>query len=379
MKSSSLLALATLATGVLGAERLIGGTVAPSGMFPFIVHLFKNDKPNCAGTLLNAEWVVTAAHCVASRDGAKQGAGFFKVSDPSEHKIGYGTVDGGLHDFVTVDSIVVNAGFDPVWYTSDIALLKLNSNGDLVEKTRPAAVSRAAIGEGETVVTAGWGRVENDGGQSNALMYAGLVTADNATCAGGAADWNGQGGRYVCTSYSTAPGVGTCFGDSGGPLLANAGGGYELLGLVSFDVNTRDSSNRRCAQDGNVSYFTRVSSYISFISSTTGISEDELVDANSPWGHSNDETDDNSSSSSSSSDKSSEGVTAVKDDDDGKDDEDEPTNISTPDLPTQDSTTDPYDDNVEDDDKTDDKTDAASVSRAVGAGAIIAMVVLLLV
>ncbi|KAJ2760033.1 hypothetical protein H4S06_001933, partial [Coemansia sp. BCRC 34490] len=97
-------------------ERVIGGTVAPEGMFPFIVHLFKNDQPYCGGTLIDSEWVLTAAHCVAGSGGGS-GAGSFVTTDPGEFKIGYGTNGGGIESYTTVESIVVNAGFDPVWYT----------------------------------------------------------------------------------------------------------------------------------------------------------------------------------------------------------------------------------------------------------------------
>ncbi|KAJ1745707.1 hypothetical protein LPJ69_006765, partial [Coemansia sp. RSA 1752] len=219
---------------------------------------------------------------------------------------------------------------------SDIALVKIKSNNDLITKAKLTTVSTASIVEGQTVITAGWGQTTNDNtDQSSALMYAGLVVADDETCKAAAVDWNGQNGRYVCTSFSTAPGIGTCFGDSGGPLLLSTGGGYMLLGIVSFDVNTKDASNARCAQDGNISYFTRVSSYLSFITSVTGISEGVLTGANSPWSHNAasvsstsstssilDTSDTLSSSSSSSSSISSSNKKDADDSNDKKDDDD---------------------------------------------------------
>ncbi|KAJ2654633.1 hypothetical protein IW148_006315, partial [Coemansia sp. RSA 1199] len=297
---SGLLALAASVAGTdSSGERVIGGMQATEGMFPFMVHLYKDGSPYCGGTLIDAEWVLTAAHCVAQADGNSSGAGSFVPTNPALFKVGYGTNSGSLGDYVEVDSIVVSTGFDPVWYTSDIALVKIKSNNDLITKAKSTTVSTASIMEGQTVITAGWGQTTNDNtDQSSALMYAGLVVADDDTCKAAAVDWNGQNGRYVCTSFSTAPGIGTCFGDSGGPLLLSTGGGYTLLGIVSFDVNTKDSSNARCAQDGNISYFTRVSSYLSFITSVTGISEGVLTGANSPWSH-------NAASISSTSDTSS--------------------------------------------------------------------------
>ncbi|KAJ2459118.1 hypothetical protein GGF42_001660 [Coemansia sp. RSA 2424] len=283
----SMAAAVSAAPAVGAVERILGGSNAASGMFPFIVHLYKDGNPFCGGTLISKDWVITAAHCVADKDSSgSSGAGAFVVGSPSSFKLGYGSNGGSLDNSVEVESINVNAGFDPVWYTSDIALLKIKSTSDLVANAKPLGISTANISAGQKLVTAGWGQTSNDSpGQSNALKYAQLVTANDATCKVGAADWNGQNGRYVCTSYSATPRIGTCFGDSGGPLLMSSGSGYSLLGLVSFDVNTEDSSNTKCAQVGNVSYFTRVSSYLSYISSVTGIPDSVLVGGNAPWSH----------------------------------------------------------------------------------------------
>ncbi|KAJ2361874.1 hypothetical protein IW150_007140, partial [Coemansia sp. RSA 2607] len=240
----------------------------------------------------------------------------------SSYKVAYGSNSASLGDYVEVESITVNAGFDPVWYTSDIALLKIKSNSDLVSKTQVAAISDANIGAGQTVVNVGWGQTSNDNtNQASTLMYAGLVTADDATCKQGAGDWNGQNGRYVCTAFSTAPGIGNCFADSGGPLLLNSNSGYSLLGLVSFDVNVKDPSNTKCAQEGNISYFTRVSSYLSFISSTTGISQSVLVGNATPVRHSNDDTTSSANADSSTTTSSSTTTTANGSSDDSKPDD----------------------------------------------------------
>ncbi|KAJ1881841.1 hypothetical protein H4R99_001173 [Coemansia sp. RSA 1722] len=309
-------ALSAVGTVSAESERIIGGQAASTGKFPFAVHLFKDDSPYCGGTLIDSEWVVTAAHCVASSSGSG-GAGEFSANDASSYKVGYGSNGASLNDYVEVESITINAGFDPVWYTSDIALLKIKSNADLVKKTQVASISGASVDAGQTVINVGWGQTSNDNtNQASTLMYADLVTADDDTCKKGASDWNGQNGRYVCTAYATAPGVGNCFADSGGPLLLESGSGYTLLGLVSFDVNIEDPSNTKCAQKGNISYFTRVSSYLSFISSTTGISDSVLMGKSTPLSHSNSDTsskDSDSSSSDSSSGSSSDSSSGSKD------------------------------------------------------------------
>lgn len=42
---------------------IVGGTTASAGDFPFIVSLSKSNSHFCGGVLLNANTVITAAHC----------------------------------------------------------------------------------------------------------------------------------------------------------------------------------------------------------------------------------------------------------------------------------------------------------------------------
>lgn len=50
-----------------GNSDIVGGTAAAAGEFPFIVSLQKNGAHFCGGSLLNANTVVTAAHCAVGQ------------------------------------------------------------------------------------------------------------------------------------------------------------------------------------------------------------------------------------------------------------------------------------------------------------------------
>jgi trypsin len=55
-------------------DDIVGGTAASSGEFPFIVSLQQSGSHFCGGSLLNANTVITAAHCsVSSATGAISG------------------------------------------------------------------------------------------------------------------------------------------------------------------------------------------------------------------------------------------------------------------------------------------------------------------
>lgn len=49
------------------AGRVIAGTTAKKGAWPWQVLLKYNNRGFCGGSLISKEWVVTAAHCVFFR------------------------------------------------------------------------------------------------------------------------------------------------------------------------------------------------------------------------------------------------------------------------------------------------------------------------
>jgi trypsin len=48
-------------------SQIVGGEAASAGDFPFIVSLQKSGSHFCGGTLLNANTVLTAAHCTVDQ------------------------------------------------------------------------------------------------------------------------------------------------------------------------------------------------------------------------------------------------------------------------------------------------------------------------
>ena len=44
---------------------IIGGTAATAGQAPYIVSLQRSSSHFCGGTIVDASWIVTAAHCVS--------------------------------------------------------------------------------------------------------------------------------------------------------------------------------------------------------------------------------------------------------------------------------------------------------------------------
>lgn len=45
------------------AGRIVGGSTAQPGAWPWLVRLRRSGQPLCGGVLVAASWVLTAAHC----------------------------------------------------------------------------------------------------------------------------------------------------------------------------------------------------------------------------------------------------------------------------------------------------------------------------
>lgn len=184
---------------------VVGGGVAPGGSLPQVVAvLFKSiasnvDAQYCGGTLVGPQHVLTAAHC----------ADFLLADDVA---VLVGTQDlrtGGQR--VAVSAITVHPNWNPNTLSSDVAVLTLATP---VNSIQPAlliastSVEASVAPVGTSVTIAGWG--DTGSGPSPQLRQGSLPVADPSTCA--------FDNTIMCAGAPSHQ-VGTCEGDSGGPLF----------------------------------------------------------------------------------------------------------------------------------------------------------------
>ncbi|KAF5667294.1 trypsin [Fusarium heterosporum] len=249
VKIASLVALAAplvaAAPQDIGIPNIVGGTEANLGDFPFIVAISYNGNPHCGGTLLNANTVLTAAHCVSGYS-----ASGFTIRAGSLSR-----TSGGVTSRVT--SARANPAFSGSTLDSDVAILKLTtsiSSSSTISYGRLAA-SGTDPAAGTQLTVAGWGTTSQGSSTSpTQLRKVTIPVVSRATC-------RSQYGTSSITNNMfcagvTAGGKDSCQGDSGGPI-ADASG--TVVGVVSWGEG--------CAQPNLSGVYARVGSLRSFIDS----------------------------------------------------------------------------------------------------------------
>ncbi len=234
--------------------RIIGGTDVPNGRWPAMVSVqttFSSGTGLCGGTLIAANWVLTAAHCVTPNG---------QVAAASQVNVMANAVYLGdsAADRRAAAEIVVHPAYNAQTVANDIALVRLASGVPLTTGAMLStpATDQAWASPGQAVTAVGWGRTSNQSQAiSSLLKQVDISVATPAVCK---QSWGKfVGDAQICVN---TPSVGPCNGDSGGPLMAsNRSGGHVLVGLTSFGPATG------CADKYIPSVYTRISSHIDWI------------------------------------------------------------------------------------------------------------------
>jgi secreted trypsin-like serine protease len=170
---------------------LKNGTLAPDDVA--VVPIFLNGNFNCTGTLVDPRVVVTAAHCVSSRE----------------------------DELTILDSAlsirVIDFEVHPSYRTTawpDVALLALEHPA--APSPLPISDVTASIEPGATMNVLGFGRNSPD---EQPVRRRGLARVREAS---------------LETLVLDGDGSEPCLGDSGGPVLEVSAGAPRLLGVISF-------------------------------------------------------------------------------------------------------------------------------------------------
>jgi len=247
------LTLAAPAARADAAPKIIDGVTAADNRWPaqVSVQVGAPSSHTCGGTLIAADWVMTASHCFHN----SRGELVLRATDLTV-VAGTNNARNGLGQRRAVTRLITHPSYDPKSDDNDIALLQLATP---VAIDSPAMLSTPATdaawaGAGRTVTAVGWGNTVTSGTLYPALLQqVDLAVTDQAAC--NAAYGGDITANMICAA---SPGKDTCQGDSGGPIFAsNRAGGVVQVGITSFGIG--------CAQAAYPGVYTRVSRYVDWV------------------------------------------------------------------------------------------------------------------
>ncbi|KAG8515217.1 Transmembrane protease serine 11D, partial [Galemys pyrenaicus] len=237
----------------LSEERIIGGTKAEEGDWPWQVSLQLRNAHYCGGILISNIWILTAAHCFKSN------------SDPRQWTVTFGISTTFPKQRIKVKSIRVHNNYKSATHENDIAVMQLERSvtftKNILRVCLPVATQN--ILPGSIAYVTGWGSRKYGGGTVTELEQARVSIISNDAC-NAPTSYNGAILPGMLCAGVPQGGVDACQGDSGGPLVQeDSRRHWFLVGIVSWGY--------QCGLPDNPGVYTRVTSYRDWITQQTGI------------------------------------------------------------------------------------------------------------
>jgi secreted trypsin-like serine protease len=158
----------------LKGPKIVNGTNANIAEFPYLVSIRYNSSHNCAGSLLNDLWIVTAAHCL------------FAPAEQMTIQYGMSVISDGFEgeNEVPVEKFIPHEDYDSTQIRNDIGLIKLKKPLDTELHGSPVkiAVPGKYYPTGTLTTVAGWGRIGSGLPISTILQKVDLQIYSYADC-----------------------------------------------------------------------------------------------------------------------------------------------------------------------------------------------------
>ncbi|XP_016102034.1 testisin [Sinocyclocheilus grahami] len=236
--------------------RVVGGTDAPAGNWPWQVSVHYKSTHICGGTLIHSQWVMTAAHCIISTNLSTWTLYLGRhtqnnlASNPNANEVRVG-----------IQSIIVHPKYNNTLYNNDISLMKLSQPVTFTQYIRPVCLaSKGSVFHNATSCWAtGWGNIGKNQAlpAPQTLQEVEIPVVGNSQCT---CQYEPAGGKItplmICAGRADK---GICQGDSGGPLQCKQGSVWVQAGITSFGTSLG------CAKEGFPEVYSRVSEFHTWV------------------------------------------------------------------------------------------------------------------
>uniref|UniRef100_A0A3B3HB40 Peptidase S1 domain-containing protein n=1 Tax=Oryzias latipes TaxID=8090 RepID=A0A3B3HB40_ORYLA len=230
-------------------NRIVGGQNAPAGFWPWQVSL-QTSSHFCGGSLINNQWVLTAAHCFpsGSASGVTVVLGLQSLQGSNPNRVSR-----------TITTLIIHPNYNSETSDNDIALLQLSSPVTFNNYITPVCLSatNSTFYSGVNTWVTGWGNIGSGvslpAPQTLQEVQVPIVGNRRCKCSYGASSITDN---MVCAGL-LAGGKDSCQGDSGGPLVIKQNNRWIQAGVVSFGIG--------CAEPNFPGVYTRVSQYQTWI------------------------------------------------------------------------------------------------------------------
>ncbi|XP_001659492.2 serine protease SP24D [Aedes aegypti] len=218
IKSVFLILSVALAAMGFPSDKIVGGHFAEDNQFPHQIGLFYTGNFRCGGSIIDQQWVLTAAHCVLD--------GINKIP-PSQLAVyaGSSNLAGDGHFFEVEDTFAHELYGE---FQHDIALIKLKEKIEFDESMQKIELNTEELEESDAVTISGFGRIGTGMDISEQLKYATMYVLREKDCYQ-AAGFVSKG--LIC--FNNAVDNGACNGDSGGPAVHDG----KLVGVANFVIS----------------------------------------------------------------------------------------------------------------------------------------------
>uniref|UniRef100_A0A7N4PRN7 trypsin n=1 Tax=Sarcophilus harrisii TaxID=9305 RepID=A0A7N4PRN7_SARHA len=230
--------------------RIIGGKNCEKNSVPYQVFI-ATDSFICGGSLINAQWVLSAAHCYSPQIQTILGAYNLEVFE-------------GTEQIINSTKVIRHPKYHKKDINHDIMLIKLTKPAILNSYISTISLPTSCVAAGTNCLISGWGKTRSGFCKCPAELeprakFPSILQCLNAPVLSDEicrVAYPGQiTNNMICMGFMEGE-KDACQGDSGGPVVCNG----QLQGIVSWGIG--------CAKKGYPGVYTKVCNYVDWIEKT---------------------------------------------------------------------------------------------------------------